>query len=134
MYYSLRYTTRSVIVIVLLRSTHCSVEYYACSTQRKFCSTHCSVTALYCNGCVIVITKLYFFAMYRSYVPSKLMEGCSRRHVLQRSIARFDGYLMVPNRTSTWETLCEFSLKETSLLMEVPCLRKYHISWKCHVW
>ena len=49
---------------------------------------------------------------------SKLMEGCSRRHVLQSSIASLDGSLMALNRTLAWEVLHAFCLMEISLLLE----------------
>ena len=54
--------------------------------------------------------------------------------MLQSSIARLNGSLIALNRTSAWEIPRVFCLIEMSHLMEVPYLRKYHISWKCHVW
>ena len=38
--------------------------------------------------------------MTASYINKKPIEGCSRRHVLQSSIARLDGSLLELNRTS----------------------------------
>ena len=40
---------------------------------------------------------------------------------------------MVLNRTLAWEVLCLMAmghLVEVTHLMEVPCLKKYHILWK----
>ena len=51
-----------------------------------------------------------------------------------------DKSLMEINRASAWEELCAVCLMEMSCLVElthiveVPCLTKYHVSWKCHAW
>ena len=50
--------------------------------------------------------------------------------MLQSSIARLNGSLIVLNRTSAWEILRVFCLMEMSRLVEVPCLTS-HGNAKC---
>ena len=54
--------------------------------------------------------------------------------MLQISIVRLDGSLMAINRTSEWEVLRALCLMEMTRLVEVPCLRKYHVLWKSKAW
>ena len=59
--------------------------------------------------------------------------------MLQSYITRLDGNLMALNRTSAWKVLRAFCLMKMSHLVEVTCLvemlcvKKYHVSWKCHM-
>ena len=60
--------------------------------------------------------------LYRSYVTSNLMKGCSRRHLLQSYIARLvymHGYLMPLNRSLAWEELRAFYLVEMLCLVNL---------------
>ena len=57
-----------------------------------------------------------------SYVSSKLMQGCSRRPVLQSYIAGLayiHGSLMALNRTLAWKVLHMFCLMEMSRLVDL---------------
>jgi len=82
-----------------------------------------------------VLTLNIHMHVIAGYVASTLkqMECCTRRYVLQSSIARLNGSLMALNRTLAWEILRVFCYMEMLRLVEVPCLRNTtsHGNAKC---